>query len=118
MNFTNDKPIYLQISDRLMDEIMAGLYLEEERIPSVREYAVNLGVNTNTAMKAYDELSRNNIVYNKRGLGYFVTQGAHTHIREQRTKEFRETVIPQVIRQMHSLGMTVEELVSELKKRE
>ena len=76
MIFNNDKPIYLQMADRLSDEILAGTYHDDERIPSVREYAVLLQVNTNTAVKAYEELARNEIIYNRRGLGYFVTKGA------------------------------------------
>ena len=68
MTFTNDKAIYLQMADRLCDEILAGTYQEDDRIPSVREYAVLLQVNTNTAVKAYDELARANVIYNKRGM--------------------------------------------------
>lgn len=115
MNFNNEKPIYLQMSERLMDEIAAGVYPDEERIPSVREYAVSLGVNTNTAMKAYDELSRNNIIYNKRGLGYFVTQGANENIKSQRRRDFMEHGIQQLIRQMKLIDMDVEELTKLLK---
>ena len=66
MIFTNDKPIYLQMADRLCDEILSGVYKDDDRIPSVREYSVLLEVNTNTAVKAYDELARANIIYNKR----------------------------------------------------
>lgn len=73
MTFNNEKAIYVQMADRLCDEILAGTYKDDDRIPSVREYAVMLEVNTNTAVKAYDELARANIIYNKRGLGYFVT---------------------------------------------
>lgn len=116
MNFTNDKPIYLQMADRLMDEIVAGIFIDEQRIPSVREYAVNLGVNTNTAMKAYDELSRNNIIYNKRGLGYFVTAGANEQIKSQRRKEFMAETIPQLAKQIKMIDMTIEEFADELRK--
>ena len=52
MTFTNDKPIYIQMADRLCEEILAGSYKDDDRIPSVREYAVLLEVNTNTAVKA------------------------------------------------------------------
>ena len=58
MIFNNDKAIYIQIADRLCDEIIAGTYGEDSRIPSVREYAMLLQVNTNTAVKASDELAR------------------------------------------------------------
>ena len=50
--FNPDKAIYLQMADRLCDEILAGTYRADDRVPSVREYAVLLQVNTNTAVKA------------------------------------------------------------------
>ncbi len=90
MIFNNDKPIYLQMADRLSDEILAGTYHDDERISSVREYAVLLQVNTNTAVKAYEELARNEIIYNKRGLGYFVTKGAKQKILRVRKREEHE----------------------------
>ena len=110
MNFTNDKPIYIQMADRLMDEILADKYKDDDRIPSVREYAVLLEVNTNTAVKAYDELSRANIIYNKRGLGYFVTPGAKKQILKERKKEFMKERLPELFRQMHLLGITLEDV--------
>lgn len=74
MAFNNDKAIYLQIADRLSDEILAGTYKAFDRIPSVREYASQLGVNANTAVKAYDQLAQEGVIFNKRGLGYFVAE--------------------------------------------
>lgn len=110
MNFSNDKAIYLQIADRLCDEILAGTYHDDDRIPSVREYAVALEVNTNTAMKAYDALARENVIYNRRGLGYFVTPGARSQILGQRRSEFLQNVLPDVMRQMRLLGIGYEAL--------
>ncbi len=110
MTFSNDKAIYIQMADRLCDEILAGTYKDDDRIPSVREYAVLLEVNTNTAVKAYDELARANIIYNKRGLGYFVTPGASKEIKKQRKKEFMKERLPEMFRQMRLLGITKEEV--------
>ena len=67
MNFNNNKAIYEQMADRLCDEIIAENYKADDRIPSVREYAIMLEVNTNTAVKAYELLAREEIIYNKRG---------------------------------------------------
>ena len=67
MTFNNDKAIYIQIAERLSDEILADQYHEDERIPSVLEYAVLLEVNTNTAVKAYELLAAEGVIYNKRG---------------------------------------------------
>ena len=110
MTFSNDKAIYLQIVDRLCDEILSGKYQDDDRIPSVREYAVLLEVNTNTAVKAYDELARANIIYNKRGLGYFVTPGAKKQIMTERKKEFMKERLPELFRQMKLLGITLEDV--------
>ncbi len=110
MTFNNEKAIYIQMADRLCDEILAGTYKDDGRIPSVREYAVMLEVNTNTAVKAYDELARANIIYNKRGLGYFVTPGAKEQILQARKKEFMDDKLPELFRQMRLLGINKEEV--------
>jgi DNA-binding transcriptional regulator YhcF (GntR family) len=110
MTFTNDKAIYLQMADRLCDEILSGKYQDDDRIPSVREYAVLLEVNTNTAVKAYDELARANIIYNKRGLGYFVTKGAKKQILKERKNEFMKERLPELFRQMALLDITIEDV--------
>lgn len=112
MIFSNDKAIYIQMADRLCDEILAGKYADDDRIPSVREYAVMLQVNTNTAVKAYDQLARDGIIYNKRGLGYFVTPGAAREIKKSRKKEFMTTTLPEFARQMRLLGITWDDVVS------
>ena len=105
MTFSNDKAIYLQMADRLCDEILAGTYKEDDRIPSVREYAVMLEVNTNTAVKAYEELARANVIYNKRGLGYFVSPGAREQILDERRRDFMDNRLPELFRQMKLLGI-------------
>jgi len=110
MTFTNDKAIYIQMADRLCDEILAGKYKDDDRIPSVREYAVLLEVNTNTAVKAYDELARANIIYNKRGLGYFVSPGAKEQILDERRRDFIDNKLPELFRQMQLLGITLEDV--------
>ena len=113
MIFSNDKPIYIQMADRLCDEILSGVYKDDDRIPSVREYAVLLEVNTNTAVKAYELLAREEIIYNKRGLGYFVTKGAKKQIMNARKKEFMKERLPELFRQMQLLDITIDDVVRE-----
>ncbi len=115
MTFTNDKAIYIQMADRLCDEILAGKYKDDDRIPSVREYSVLLEVNTNTAVKAYDELARANIIYNKRGLGYFVTPGAKKQILKERKQEFMKQRLPELFRQMALLDITIDDVANAYK---
>lgn len=111
MTFSNDKAIYIQMADRLCDEILAGTYNDDDRIPSVREYAVMLEVNTNTAVKAYDALARDGIIYNRRGLGYFVSPGARETILKARRTEFMDTTLPGTFWEMRLLGIGIEEIV-------
>ena len=110
MNFNNEKAIYLQMADRLCDEIVAGQYHDDERIPSVREYAVLLQVNINTAMKAYDQLARDEIIYNKRGIGYFVKAGAQQKIMATRRHEFMKQQLPDLFRNMRLLGIELADI--------
>ena len=110
MIFSNDKAIYIQIADRLCDEILADKYKDDDRIPSVREYAVLLEVNTNTAVTAYDELARANIIETKRGRGYFVTPGAKKQILKERKRKFMKERLPELFRQMKLLGITLEDV--------
>lgn len=113
MNFSNDKAIYMQMADRLCDEILSGKYGDDDRIPSVREYAVMLEVNANTTVKAYEALAREDVIYNKRGLGYFVTKGAAKEIRKMRKESFLKTTLPELFRQMALLGLSIEDIVKE-----
>lgn len=110
VTFSNDKAIYLQMADRLCDEILAGTYGADGRIPSVREYAVMLEVNTNTAVKAYDALARDGIVYNRRGLGYFVSPEARDTIMQSRRREFIDRTLPEMFRNMRLLGIGMDEV--------
>jgi DNA-binding transcriptional regulator YhcF (GntR family) len=116
MTFTNDKAIYIQMADRLCDEILSGVYKDDDRIPSVREYAVLLEVNTNTAVKAYEQLAREEIIYNKRGLGYFVTPGARKQILKVRKQEFMKERLPELFRQMNLLDITIDDVAEAYKK--
>lgn len=76
MDFHAEKPIFLQIADTICDRILSGQLKGDERIPSVREYGAEVGVNPNTMMRAYEKLTTEEIIYNKRGIGYFVSADA------------------------------------------
>lgn len=118
MTFENNKAIYEQMADRLCDEIIAGTYKANDRIPSVREYAVNLQVNTNTAVKAYELLSRQEIIYNRRGLGYFVAIDARERIMNERRNIFLSSTLPNVFKEMKLLGINMEEIAERWQKME
>lgn len=113
MEFENNRrAIYLQIADKIMDDIMAGLHPVEERIPSVREYAAMVEVNANTVMRAYDYLTREEIIFNRRGIGFFVKPGAQNVIAAMRKRMFFETEMPKLFTRLHAIGITPDELSS------
>ena len=113
MVFVEGKPIYVQIADRLSDEILSSAYKEGERVPGVREYSSLLEVNVNTTVKAYDLLAQKGIIFTKRGMGYFVAEGAPDAIRNERKKQFFHLFLPQMFQQMNVLSISMEEVEEE-----
>ena len=116
MNFREGQPIYQQIAERLMDEILAGKYISDERIPGVREYSLLLQVNVNTTVKAFDILARQGIIYNKRGLGSFVSTDAVDIIHRLRSDDVLNGMLHELARQMRLLNIPVEKVTERLKK--
>lgn len=110
MKFKETKSIYLQIADRICDEILQGQYPEEERIPSVREYAATVEVNANTVVRTYDFLQGQEIIYNKRGIGYFVSLGAKDKIIGLRKDTFLHEDLPEFFRQIKTLDIPMKEI--------
>lgn len=110
MNFKESKPIYLQIADRIMDEILQNIYPEEARIPSVREYAATVEVNANTVVRSYDYLQTQEIIFNRRGIGYFVSNGAKNAILALRRKVFLDEELPEMFRKIRMLDIPIEEI--------
>lgn len=110
MNFKESKSIYLQIADRIMDEILQDVYHEEERIPSVREYAATVEVNANTVVRSYDYLQTMGIIYNKRGMGYFVRLEAQQRILALRKEVFLKEDLPEMFRKVVLLGIPMKDI--------
>ena len=116
MHFKDNKAIYLQIADFICEDILQGKLLEDEKIPSVREYAAVVEVNANTCARAYDWLQGQGVIYTKRGLGYFVCSGAKIAIQDMKRQEFLTEILPDVVRQMNNLNISIEELNIEIFK--
>lgn len=110
MEFNEHKPIYLQIADSVTDRILSGELKEEDRIPSVRELGQTLGVNPNTIVRSYEFLQNAGIIYNKRGLGYFVSLEAKSRILDAQRLRFKNEELPEMFRKMTLLGFTVDEI--------
>ncbi len=110
MEFKKQNPIYLQIADLLCERIMHGEYTADGRMPSVRDVAMELGVNPNTVMRTFEYLQNNDIIYNRRGVGYFVSPQAVKTMRDVQRKQFLLEEWPQVLQRLQSLGFTPAEL--------
>ena len=105
MDFHSEKPIYLQIADAMCDSILTGKLSPDGRIPSVREYGAEIGVNPNTVMRVYEKLTAEEIIYNKRGIGYFVSADAREKILAAQKEEFLTKEVPAIKRRMELLGL-------------
>ena len=100
----------MQIADLICDDILQQKLLEDERIPSVREYAATVEVNANTCARAYDWLQNKDIIYTKRGLGYFVAPGAKAKIQQMRRDVFMNDDLPALFQNMRALGIGIGEV--------
>lgn len=112
MNFSENKPIYLQITDNIMDDILSGTYAADCRLPSVREYATKVGVNANTVMRSYDWLQQQSVIFNKRGIGFFVLPEAHKRILEMRRNIFFRDEAAYFFSRLKSFGLSPNDLAA------
>ena len=110
MEFSDTQAIYQQVADHVCEMILRGEWPEGERIPSVRELAVELEVNPNTVNKGYAYLQDRDLIHNQRGIGYFVSTDAAERTRAMKREEFFRDELPRVFRTMRLLGVNVEEL--------
>ena len=113
---TDDKSIYLQISQMIETDILRGILLEEERVPSTNELAKLYTINPATAAKGINLLVDEGILYKKRGIGMFVSAGAAERIRARRKQEFYELRLAELLAEAKSLGITRQELIDQLGK--
>lgn len=112
MEFKENKAIYLQIAERLSSEILLEVYKEEERVPSVREYAGIVEVNFNTVMRSYDYLQSQEVIYNKRGIGYFVSPGAKEKILTVQKEHFMQNELNDFFRQLYLLQIPLSDIIT------
>ncbi len=112
MEFEGKDAIYLQIAERLCDEILAKVWPTGARLPSVRELAVKIEVNPNTVMRSFSYLEQQKVIFKQRGIGYFVLQDAISRILRNRKQEFMTHQAPSFFKTMEQLGLDLEDLIS------
>ncbi|HET9570661.1 MAG TPA: GntR family transcriptional regulator [Bacteroidales bacterium] len=111
MEFHENKAIFLQIGDLLCEQILAGTWPPLEKIPSVREMGVSLQVNPNTVLRTYDFLQQRGIIFNKRGIGYFVEEDAVKKILDFRREDFFSNTLPSFYKTISLLQIPLEEIL-------
>lgn len=105
IDFQSQTPIFLQVSQGLEDEILSGIYGEEEQIPSITELSANYKINPATALKGINLLVDGGIVYKKRGIGMFVASGAVQKLKEKRQEEFYNQYILPLVQEAKRLDI-------------
>lgn len=116
MQFRESRAIYLQIADYICERILLKQWKAGERIPAVRELAVQVEVNPNTVMRTFEFLQGQNIIHNQRGIGYFVSPDAIKNTLQYRKAEFIEKELPSIFRNVYLLDMEMDELKERYEK--
>lgn len=114
MQFQDNIPIYVQIEKYLYRQIALGQLKPGEKVPSVRQLAVELTVNVNTVQRALNQMNNEGILYVKRGLGSFVTED--TNLILQKRQELVEDELSEFLKSTSQLGLTPEQTLAALKK--
>jgi len=117
MEFRDNQAIYLQIADHIIENILLKKWPKGERIPSVREMAVQLEVNPNTVARTYNFLQEKEIIFNKRGIGYFVAENGLERAKAAKREEFIKYDVPAFFQKMELLEMTLDEVYEKYKNK-
>lgn len=112
MEFKDNEAIYMQIANNVSESVLLGKWQEGMKIPSVRNMASEMQVNPNTVIRTYEFLESRDIIYTKRGLGFFVREGAVKRIRTYIRDTFLETELPDIFKSMMLLDIDVEEVIT------
>ncbi len=115
MEFIDKKAIYLQIAEYLCDKILLNEFTEDHKIISIREMAVHVEVNPNTVMRAYEYLQQQEIIFTRRGMGYFVKNGAKKKILKLKKQIFIKDDLPYFFKNFYLLNLNFKELEDQYK---
>jgi GntR family transcriptional regulator len=116
MEFRENEAIYLQIAAYVGENIMLGKWSVNEKIPSVRELAVELQVNPNTVVRAYEFLQNKEVILNKRGIGFFIAADAGEKIKSYSKERFLGNELPEFFRNIFLLNISMKEIEERFEK--
>ena len=114
----DSRPIFVQIAERIEDDIIESSMPEESQVPSTNQFAAFYQINPATAAKGVNLLVDQGILYKKRGIGMFVAEGARTKLMEKRKELFYEQYVVTMVKEAEKLGITVEQLTEMVRRGE
>ncbi len=110
-HWNDDQPIYRQLREKVIALIMEGVFAEGEAVPSVRQISIDFSINHLTVSKAYQQLVDEDLLFKKRGIGMFVSDGAQKKLISKERNKFLQLELPVMIQRMNQLGISIEEIV-------
>lgn len=115
-DWNDSQPIFRQLADRIIEQILQGVWQEGEALPSVRTVAADLKINHLTVMKGYQLLVDEALIEKRRGQGMFVAQGALAQLKASQKIEFIEQQIPSIANKLQQLDISLDEFIEQLKQ--
>ncbi|MEF9839544.1 MAG: GntR family transcriptional regulator [Lachnospiraceae bacterium] len=116
INGNDDRAIFIQIAEGIEDGILTGVFAEESQIPSITEFAVTYKINPATALKGINLLVESQIIYKKRGVGMFVSDGAVKKLRDKRQEQFYKHYIQNLVEEAKRLDLTQERVIGMIER--
>ena len=116
--FDDRSPIYLQIADKIKDDILSGSLREDEQVMSTNQYAAFYRINPATAAKGFHQLIDEGVLYKRRGVGMFVAPDARAKLLAQRRERFFAEVVDPVLSEARILGIPVTEVIRHIEQRD
>jgi len=117
-NWNDDQPIYRQLRDKVIALIIDGVFAEGAAVPSVRQVSVDYSINHLTVSKAYQQLVDEGLLFKKRGVGMFVSDGAQETLVKRERVKFLQYELPEMILRMNQLGIGKEAITDFLEKQQ
>lgn len=116
IDFSEERPIFIQIAEGIEDAILSGAFKEESQIPSITEFSVNYRINPATALKGVNILVEEGIIYKKRGVGMFVSTGAVEQLKRKRKEQFFDDFIKRLVEEAKRLDISKNEIITMLER--
>lgn len=116
IDFDDERPIFLQIAENIEDAILSGAFPEETQIPSTTEISVTYKINPATALKGMNMLVDTGIIYKKRGVGMFVSEGSANRLMEKRKDQFYEAYVIKMLDEAKRLNVTKNDMIQMIER--